>query len=73
MEYLVGTSDPSTSQTIAVTDIGNSCNLAVVLVSLFTSAGASVQGDTRTKKHGRKILFFVNLLNPTGYMMHQQI
>ena len=37
MEYLVGTSDPSTSQTIAVSDIGNSSNLAVVLVSLFTS------------------------------------
>jgi len=57
MEYLVGTSDPCTSQTIAVTDIGNSCNLAVVLISLFTRVSASVQGDTRTNKHGRKILF----------------
>ena len=63
MEYLVGISNPSTSQTIAVSDIGNSCNLAVVLVSLFTRASASVQSGTRTKKCGRKILCFVNTHN----------
>jgi hypothetical protein len=63
MGHFVGISDPSTSHTIAVTDIGNSRNMAIVLVSRFTRVSSSLQGDTRTKKHGRKILCFVNTRN----------